>query len=170
MALNATYKPYVDPTGTLKGRNAAQLAADYWKWVFSLKRDEIYFANGHEDDSRFPIKQGPVWFLGQDWSVLTETGYEARGPITRRVTLPAGTPVGVMVNSYESDPIYDEDSEWTYQKGFEAAAEHEVVEQVTPEQQAELLKTQEAGAEAEPEATETTTEGGEAGSDESKES
>jgi large subunit ribosomal protein L3 len=52
----------------------------------------------------------------------------------------------------------------------ETAAEHEVVEQVTPEQQAELLKTQEAGAEAAPEATETTTEGGEAGSDESKES
>ena len=33
----------------------------------------------------------------------------------------------------------------------EAAAEHEVVEQVTPEQQAELLKTQDAGADTDAE-------------------
>ena len=55
----------------------------------------------------------------------------------------------------------------------EAAAEHEVHEQVDPEQQAELLKTQEAGADAdtgaETDATETTTQG-EGSADESKES
>jgi len=55
----------------------------------------------------------------------------------------------------------------------EAAAEHEVHDQVDPEHQAELLKTQQAGADTEADAAaadETTTEGGEAGSDESKES
>jgi large subunit ribosomal protein L3 len=56
----------------------------------------------------------------------------------------------------------------------EAAAEHEVVEQVSAEQQEELLKTQEAGAEADvaadAAADENTTEGGAAASDESKES
>ena len=51
----------------------------------------------------------------------------------------------------------------------EAAAEHEVHEQVDPEHQAELLKTQEAGADADTGATETTTEG-EGSADESKES
>ena len=51
----------------------------------------------------------------------------------------------------------------------EAAAEHEVREQVDAEHQAELVKTQQAGADAETDATETTT-GGEGSADESKES
>ena len=52
----------------------------------------------------------------------------------------------------------------------EAAAEHEVVEQVSAEQQEELLKTQEAGAETDAAADENATGGGDAGSGESKES
>ena len=52
----------------------------------------------------------------------------------------------------------------------EAAAEHEVVEQVSAEQQEELLKTQEAGADTDAAADENKTEGGDAGSGESKES
>ena len=52
-----------------------------------------------------------------------------------------------------------------------AAAEHEVVEQVSPEMQEELLQTQEAGADADGgEATENTdTPAADTGSDENKE-
>ena len=52
----------------------------------------------------------------------------------------------------------------------EAAAEHEVIEQVTPEMQEELAKTQEAGADTDTAATETTdTPAADTGSDENKE-
>ncbi len=83
-----------------------------------------------------------------------------------KLPLPEGAPFpGAILEKKSTAPEHEEAPAGM----VEAAAEHEVVEQVTPEQQAELLKTQEAGAEAEPDATETTTEG-EGSSDESKES
>jgi len=88
-----------------------------------------------------------------------------------KIAAPEGLPFpGAILEKKSTQPEHDEAPAGM----VEAAAEHEVVEQVTPEQQEELLQTQEAGAETDAEieaaAEENTDEGGEAGSTESKES
>ena len=87
-----------------------------------------------------------------------------------KIAAPEGLPFpGAILEKKSTQPEHEEAPAGM----VEAAAEHEVHDQVDPEHQAELLKTQQAGADTEADAAaadETTTEGGEAGSDESKES
>ena len=74
-----------------------------------------------------------------------------------KLPLPEGAPFpGAILEKKSTQPEHDEAPAGM----VEAAAEHEVVEQVSAEQQEELLQTQEAGADAEADATETTPEGG----------
>ncbi len=81
-----------------------------------------------------------------------------------KVPSPEGLPFpGAILEKKSSAPEHEEAPAGM----VEAAAEHEVHEQVDAEHQAELLKTQEAGAQVD--TTETTTEG-EGPADESKES
>ncbi|TMM50244.1 50S ribosomal protein L3 [Qipengyuania marisflavi] len=82
-----------------------------------------------------------------------------------KLSLPEGVPFpGVILEKKSTQPEHEEAAPGL----VESAAEHEVVTDVTPEQQAELLKTQEAGADTEAEATENSTDG--AADGESKES
>jgi large subunit ribosomal protein L3 len=84
-----------------------------------------------------------------------------------KLPLPEGAPFpGAILEKKSTAPEHEEAPAGM----VEAAAEHEVVEQVSAEQQEELLKTQEAGADTDATADENTTEGGDAGSGESKES
>ena len=80
-----------------------------------------------------------------------------------KLPMPEGAPFpGAILEKKSTAPEHEEAPAGL----VEAAAEHEVVEQVSAEQQEELLKTQEAGAEA----TETTdTPAADTGSDENKE-
>jgi large subunit ribosomal protein L3 len=76
-----------------------------------------------------------------------------------KLPLPEGAPFpGAILEKKSTAPEHEEAPAGM----VEAAAEHEVVEQVSPEQQEELLETQQAGVEtdAEAEATENTAEEG----------
>jgi large subunit ribosomal protein L3 len=88
-----------------------------------------------------------------------------------KLPLPEGAPFpGAILEKKSTAPEHEE----ALAGMVEAAAEHEVHEQVDAEHQAELLKTQQAGAETEAEAeaaaAEDNTIEGESGSVESKES
>lgn len=84
-----------------------------------------------------------------------------------KLPLPEGAPFpGAILDKKSAAPEHEEAPAGL----VEHAAEHEVHEQVSVEQQKELLKTQEAGAEIEAEATENTTPDADTGSEETKES
>ncbi len=88
-----------------------------------------------------------------------------------KIAAPEGLPFpGAILEKKSTQPEHEEAPAGM----IEAAAEHEVHEQVDAEHQAELLKTQQAGGETDAEieaaAEDNTTDGGDAGSAESKES